>query len=321
MNQQANIPIIYIHKGYCPYLRLSLLQARKTNPAARLILLGDPENERLKTELNIEFYPFQNYFGLAVEFEKIYRHHSSNGYSYEVFCFQRWYVLQAFVAAEKLKGCFLYNDSDTFLFCDANALIARFAAKYDMSLCGPIAPCFVFFKNSGALAEFCNFISHQYTNEDNYRFLLQNYHNRQKGHIGELHVMFETISDMTMLGLFYRQHKQRMIDLCDEKAVKLGVFEENHYLGFHDRFQPRFPQGRKIRWKKGQPHYVSFSNKWTPVLGFHFQGHAKREMFRIFRGDRTGVPFQETLMHRRKYYRFILATCKKRMLKLIPGRT
>ncbi len=112
------IPIIYIHKGYCPYLRLSLLQARKSNPRARVILLGDEGNEKLERETGIEFYPFKNYFTLAEKFEKIYKHHSSNGYSYEVFCFQRWFILEAFIAIEKLNGYFLYNDSDTFLFCD-----------------------------------------------------------------------------------------------------------------------------------------------------------------------------------------------------------
>lgn len=308
------IPILYIHKGYCPYLRLSILQARKTNPEARIVLLGDKENECLK-ELGIDFYFFQNYFSFAAAFEKIYQHHSSNGYPYEVFCFQRWFILKDFVAQENINGYFLYNDSDTFLFCDVNALISKFVTRYDMSICGPIAPCFVFFKDASVLSEFCDFISHQYTEPQRYKTMVENYQNRQVKNIGELHVMFETISDMTMLGLFYRENPDRIIDLCDYKTIQSGIFEENHYLGFHNHYKGRFPLGRRIVWKQKQPHYVTYQSKLVPVLGFHFQGHAKREMFRVFRGNWQSVPTREYWMHQRKYYRFLLATCKKLLLK------
>ena len=69
------LPIIYIHKGYCPYLRLSLLQARKTNPHAQIVLLGNEANEKLAQEAGAAFYPFENYFSAAANFfgRKIFR--------------------------------------------------------------------------------------------------------------------------------------------------------------------------------------------------------------------------------------------------------
>ena len=137
-------------------------------------------------------------------------------------------------------------------------------------------------------------------------------------HIGDLHVMFETVSDMTMFGLFYLQNRSRIIDLSDFNAVQAGIFEENHYMGFHQEFRGRFPLGRKIIWKKKQPHYITNDKSLVPVLGFHFQGHAKREMLKIFAGVKRKIPAKEYWLHQKKYYRFILATYKRTIMKLLP---
>ena len=115
------------------------------------------------------------------------------------------------------------------------------------------------------------------------------------------------------------QNRSRIIDLSDFNAVQAGIFEENHYMGFHQEFRGRFPLGRKIIWKKKQPHYITNDNSLVPVLGFHFQGHAKREMLKIFAGMKRKIPAKEYWLHQKKYYRFILATYKKMVMKLLPG--
>jgi len=310
----SGLPVIYIHKGYCPYLRLSLLQAKKTNPDARLILLGDKANERLAQEIGVAFYPFENYFSEATDFESVYRHNSANGYSYELFCFQRWFILKEFLAKEKINDRFFYNDSDTFLFCDADALVKEFTQYYDLSICGPIAPCFVLFKSADVLNELCSFITYQYTDKEAYNFLVANFKKRQEQHIGDLHGMFETVSDMTMFGLFYKKNASRIINLSDYVAVKKGVFEENHYLGFQHEYRSRFPFGRQIKWRNGKPHYLTHGNELVPVLGFHFQGHAKREMIKIFRGSRKAIPRNEYWKHQKNLYRFLLSGLKKKVM-------
>ncbi|GAA4753191.1 hypothetical protein [Flavisolibacter ginsenosidimutans] len=309
----SGLPIIYIHKGYCPYLRLSLLQAKKTNPDTRLILLGDGPNKRLAQEVGVAFYPFENYFSAATNFETIYRHNSANGYHYELFCFQRWFVLNEFLAKEKITGHFFYNDSDTFLFCDAAAVVKEFTQHYDLSICGTIAPCFVFFKSADALRELCSFITYQYADPEAYDFLVENFKKRQNQPIGDLHAMFETVSDMTMFGLFYKKNANRIINLSDYAVVKKGVFEENHYFGFQQEYRSRFPFGRQIKWRDGKPHYLTPANELVPVLGFHFQGHAKREMIKIFRGSRKAVPKSEYWKHQKNLYRFLLSGFKRRL--------
>ena len=95
-------PIIVLHKGSSDYLKICLAQAKFSNPNSRIILLGDETNETLAKQVGAEHYLICNYFSKALEFEKIYKHYSTNSYNFELFCFQRWFVVDEFINSEGL---------------------------------------------------------------------------------------------------------------------------------------------------------------------------------------------------------------------------
>lgn len=56
----------------------------------RTIVLSDSQDIAIG---GAEFYNFSDYSKSADEFAKIYKHISSNDYDYELFCFQRWFLI------------------------------------------------------------------------------------------------------------------------------------------------------------------------------------------------------------------------------------
>ena len=67
----------------------------------------------------VEYHDINDYWDSSVEFDKIYLHLSSNPRDYEMFCFQRWFVIRDFVQKQGFEY-FLCVDSDVLLYCDVN---------------------------------------------------------------------------------------------------------------------------------------------------------------------------------------------------------
>ena len=116
-----SIPIVFIHTGYSDYMEYSLRQAKHTNPDSEIILLGDESNNRFHfvTHVNIK-----DYFNGAAEFAKIYKHYSTNPYNYELFCFQRWFILRDFLTVNKLKEVFVC-DTDVLIYTDIGKILKK----------------------------------------------------------------------------------------------------------------------------------------------------------------------------------------------------
>ena len=76
--------IIFIHKGDSWYLPYALHQCVKSNPSARVILLGDVANKKYNNI--VEHQLIEDYSLEADEFSKLYQHYSTSSYNYELFC-------------------------------------------------------------------------------------------------------------------------------------------------------------------------------------------------------------------------------------------
>ena len=113
------VALIFTHKGSSDYLWYCLEQAKISCPDCRIILLGDDAN---KTDNpNIEHYLITDVMQSADDFEKVYRHQSSNPYWYALICFQRWFIIRDFV--EK-------NNISRFYGCDTDIMIYDDLTKY-----------------------------------------------------------------------------------------------------------------------------------------------------------------------------------------------
>ena len=109
-------PIIVLHQGNHDYLRICLEQAKFTNPNSRIILLGDKKAQSVAPDY-VEFYDTKDYFNTAKEFSKVYKHHSTNYYEFELFCIQRWFIVNEFIQKNNIEY-FLHLDSDVLLYAD-----------------------------------------------------------------------------------------------------------------------------------------------------------------------------------------------------------
>ena len=95
----SKLPIIFLHNTNSDYLKYSLGQAKRSNPESAIYLIGNDSNDCYNF---VEHHSFSNYFQGAIEFSKIYKHYNTTSYKYEVFCFQRWYILLEFLVSFRL---------------------------------------------------------------------------------------------------------------------------------------------------------------------------------------------------------------------------
>ena len=119
MNRQI---IIFSHYGYSNYLELTLACAKKTNPLARLIFLGDIKNKEVAESCGWEHYFLDSYHSdLTLRFENVFQHiqgknhnHIKNGNDWLKFVFERWFFIECFISTHKIDR-FWHFDSDTMI--------------------------------------------------------------------------------------------------------------------------------------------------------------------------------------------------------------
>lgn len=114
--------LIFTHYGYSDYLEFTLACARKTNPSARLIFLGDQDNKKIAEKYGWEHYCFINYTSpIHSRFDSVFRHvqgvnhnHIKNGRDWLRYVFERWFYIESFVSQLNINR-FWHFDSDTMV--------------------------------------------------------------------------------------------------------------------------------------------------------------------------------------------------------------
>ncbi|QRG69330.1 hypothetical protein [Brevibacillus choshinensis] len=113
-----SLPIVFIHRGDDDYLAYALAQARSSNPHSPIFLLGKPINQPF-AQNGVIHVMMDDYMEPAANFAKVYKHIHYMPYEYNLFCFQRWFVLRDFMRKHNLPKC-CYLDSDVMLYTDVN---------------------------------------------------------------------------------------------------------------------------------------------------------------------------------------------------------
>lgn len=261
-------PIIFIHSGDSDYLGYTLSQAKRRNPGVPLYLIGDGSNDRYKdvNHVHISLYCLS-----AQKFADIYRHMSSNTYSFELFCFMRWFVLRDFMVLNGISMA-LYADSDVMLYTDVQGEWDKFS-NYDVSICGVAPPVYV--NNIHFLDDFCGFLENSYSesqvlNELNDLYAMRNNEGLPGG-----------VCDMTLLRRFVESSGYSVYDLL--KIHEGSVYDRN--INEADGFV--MERGRKkITWKDGEPHGTLVSTgKSVRFSSLHFQGYAKDDLEMFISGN------------------------------------
>lgn len=121
----SDVTLIFTHYGYSSYLDYTLACLRKTNPDARLVLLGDEDNADVARRNDWEHrLLFEAPGDLQARFGRVFRHVQGvkhdpirNGRDWLRYVFERWFFIEGFVRQESIDR-FWHFDSDTMVLQD-----------------------------------------------------------------------------------------------------------------------------------------------------------------------------------------------------------
>lgn len=249
--------VIFMHYGNSSYLGHSLSQAKKSNPNTDVILLGDDSNNN---------YSFVNHIKINLgksveEFNKVYKHMSSNPYEYEIFCIQRWFILRDFMSQYNMNQCY-YQDSDVMLYTDVNK---EAFSHFDLSFFGGFSGHTTFINNVNALDDFCTFIMKCYTDKSRLSRLENIYQGLLEKHLPG------GICDMTLIDHYCQQSQYTICNL--EKVVDDTTFDHN--INVVQDYEHWFGRKKIYRTNSGIFCKNIPLNRYVMFYSLHFQGDTK----------------------------------------------
>lgn len=214
-----NVPcIIYFHEGFSPYLPFALSQAARSNPHARIILLGNPQNKM--EGISYEHHMISDYSNRHQKFVDSYRHFHPGCLEDERRCIERWIFLAEFVQRHRIEE-FLFLDSGTLLFEDVGELFER-CRGYDAGGT-PIFTGLCAFIKKNLVPNFADWILKQYRNPVVVQAWERKFQRHRQGERDEGAV----VQDMALAIMFIREKGIRVLDLTqpkDGKMVDSGQF-------------------------------------------------------------------------------------------------
>ena len=272
---RSSLPIVFIHRSNSSYLKYSLSQAQTSNPQSAVILLGDRSNDCYDFVVHRQI---DDFFQGATEFEKVYTHFSTLPPSFELICFQRWFILKDFLLANKISRC-LYLDSDIMLYTDVTADSEKFA-HFDFTLAHQTNGCTFFLNRVAALEEFCQFLMDVYNKKDSYVYdkLLAHYVVRKR------HGLTGGVCDMTAFQLYAENH-------FGEIGEVAHIIDGSVYDPAITILRPGFEMEggiKKIFWRNGLP-YGKHANTGREIRfnSLHFHGSKSKSLMGQFYTGKT----------------------------------
>jgi hypothetical protein len=262
------IPVILIHKGYQDYLGYTLKQSLKNNTVH---LLGDT-NPSIDSD-DFHFNNIVDYNEGCEEFQKVYQHLNTTPPDYELFCYQRWFILRNFMVKNNIKNVF-YIDSDVLLFADVNEEWLKYS-QFDMTLLHRTAATSSFI-TLDSVNNFCKLLMDTYTNKGsyNYKKIASHFTIRQECKLPG------GVCDMTFLEYFH-YHSDcgggpgkvgEMMHIIDNTTYDHNINAEDQGFDFVNGL-------KNFKMRNGIPYiYNHRINKEIRFNALHFQGGAKRHI-------------------------------------------
>ncbi|MGE0635124.1 MAG: hypothetical protein AB7G44_15335 [Bacteroidia bacterium] len=273
------IPIFFVHKTNSSYLKYALKQARKFNPDSPIYLLGDDENNKYRfvTHINIS-----DYSSSAEEFKTIYKHMSAVPYEINLIWFQRWFYINEFVRGKGIEY-FIYLDSDVLVYSNLTEAIKPYK-NILIANTGRCMPATTYFSNSKALSDFCDFMISQYKES---RYIARMTRDWEDGHKPR---NYGGIDDQVMFEYYSMEFP--------EKFGKLDIIANDSVFDSHIRISDGFEmieegedKNKRRKWNNNILQGFHIQNKkWIRFHNIHFHGHAKKIMYRNYKGGGYYLP-------------------------------
>lgn len=263
--------IIFIHKGLSWYLEYALKQAKKSNPNARIVLLGDSSNESMSNI--VEYHNMRCYFNDVDGFAKIYTHYSTSPYGYELFNFQRWIIWRNFMRSEGILEAIL-PDTDTLFFEDVDLYFTTIKNQIDFTKGKSNYMGFMFTKLP-VLESFVDYLFIEYSAEQK-RIELKSIFEKwiSGGNSGG-------VSDITLYELFENSDNFSVIN-TETKSINGCIFvhslNSNLFItsrGGHVIFENN----------KGSFYAKDLNGNKLKVIALHCFGDQKLNILRLYKGE------------------------------------
>ncbi len=288
-------PIIFIHTGRQRHLEIAIEHLTRNNKESELILLGDESNKDIDA---VSHHLVKDYFSSAQEFEDInYIHMSKNTYQFELFCYQRWFVLQEFAEKNNIEY-FWYLDSDFLVFDNLTDYLMEQVGDPTVDVVGfdstksgagdSFMPCFNRM-SLRAVKEITRFFVKSYEDKE----ILSKLRAKWKNH--HINKLAGGICDMTQLKLFFDSYNTSLsvfhsydlnLDSIPDGNINSGL----NYFQNGERFKTYL--GMKYVEVKDNKAFGFLENgNQVRFVGSHFQGRAKRKMFHYSKENYTPKNF------------------------------
>ena len=261
-------------------MEYTLRQAKHTNPDTEIILIGDEANNRFNfvTHINIK-----DYFTKAAEIAKIYKHYSTNPYAYELFCFQRWIILNETIIKNNIKKVFVC-DSDMLLYANIDKLIPTHYNKIDAGFLynekNKAFNAAISYWTAEALDDLCSVIFNTYQDDDRLNILKKKYEIIiEQNDVGGF-------SDMIAVETYYLKNKTTANIANFAEECRLAVFDTNiSYPGTDKEYN--YKKGIKnLTIINKVPYCLNILNRRNIKFNsLHFQGPAKYSIPYYFTAD------------------------------------
>ncbi len=268
----SSLPIIFIHVGATDWLLPAMTQARRKNRNSRVILLSE---RGTPVPPECEFYDIASYFEDAATITRTYQHFSNYDPGFELFCFQRWFVLHEFMEREGITRSF-YADSDVLIFSDLEEAGSPFRAC-DLTLskghCGHSS----FINNRAALQSFCNYMRVVLSREKEEQIagVLADATIQALGLRKEIF----PLNDMRLFNMF-RENEDFLIG---DTALIINGSTFDHDVNVTQGGFVLEEGAKKFTWKDGKPY--GFNERLNQEVRFHaihFKGPAKPLLMKMF---------------------------------------
>lgn len=276
-----SLPIIIFHMGNQNYVHLCLLQAKKYND--NVILLTDVPNSYNHTGATC--IDFKKYCNRIDEFQKLYRHFSTNSYQQELICIIRWIIIYNYMKEFKIKRAFIC-DSDVFIYDNITNIDKDYLSSYDFMLCSSHS------KDVTGGQSIWNF-----SNLQNFVIFCFKFYKQQLPNIEKWHKSYKApggICDMTLL--YYYAHNQEtfvglqlptfptidndLTQIFDNTLTfDLHLATHGNHLYPEDYEVDNITKNKKVKFINKKPYcFNKRLNKDIRFILLHFQGGNKSRM-------------------------------------------
>ena len=258
--------IVLIHKGNSWYLPYTLFQLKQFNPNTPIYFIGSQETKHFEKCGWVHHIDIDKYTHSGNTLRNVYKHHSGHGVEFELFCIERWFILNDFLKEKGIEKS-VYLDSDILVY--SNLHKERMEFDGDMTWEGFSAHT-NFINDNKILNTFCEFIVDIYQNglSGNNQYDTTQFYKR----MNKIEEGF--ISDMTMFADFDCLHAGHLLNIAlpyKGKVFDITLDETSLFLEEESGY-------KKLQWFNNMPFATTKKGEQIKMNTLHFQGKAKSKL-------------------------------------------